>query len=252
MRLLIKFGYFGWQFTGFQRGNGVNSIEDCILRVLNREKISDNIQCAARTDRGVSAISNAFVVDTDRKPSMVLGVLNGKIPGMAFHSYANVEESFNPRHCDYKTYRYLIQRDEAGPFLRQALKPFRGQHDYRNFCRMDGRNPVRTIRSISIGNKGNRICIDYKARSFLWNQIRSITAFALEQSFSERQQDPFSLSEKYPRLMDPEGLILKDMVYEEIDFTEGISISKKKQFKSMLLQQKLRTDVMENFAFLTK
>ncbi len=252
MRLLIKFGYFGWQFTGFQRGNGVNSIEDCILSVLNREKISDNIQCAARTDRGVSAVSNAFVVDTDRKPSMVLGLLNGKIPDMAFHSYAMVNESFNPRHCDYKTYRYLIQKDEAGPFLRQALKPFRGQHDYRNFCRMDGRNPVRTIRSISIGSRGNRIYIDYKARSFLWNQIRSITAYALEQSFSEKQPDPFSLSEKYPRLMDPEGLILKDMVYEEIDFTEGISISKKKQFKSMLLQQKLRTDVMENFAFLTK
>ncbi len=252
MRLLIKFGYFGWQFTGFQRGNGHNSVEDRILGVLHREKISDNIQCAARTDRGVSAISNAFVVDTDRKPSMVLGILNGKIPDMVFHSYAIVGENFNPRYCDYKTYRYLVQKEEAGPFLRVALNAFRGQHDFRNFCRMDGRNPVRTIRSISIGSRGKMIYIDYKARSFLWNQIRYITAYALEQSFSENQHDPFSLNEKYPKLMDPEGLILKDMVYGGIDFNDGISLSKKKQFRSMLLQQNLRTDVMENFTSLTK
>ena len=105
---------------------------------------------------------------------------------------------------------------------------------------------------INGSTRGKMIYIDYKARSFLWNQIRYITAYALEQSFSENQHDPFSLDEKYPKLMDPEGLILKDMVYGGIDFNDGISLSKKKQFRSMLLQQNLRTDVMENFTSLTK
>lgn len=252
MRILIKFGYFGWQFTGFQRGNGENSIEDSILKVLEKEKISGNIQCAARTDRGVSAVSNAFAVDTERKPSMVLGILNGKIPGMVFHSYANVDEGFNPRHCDFKTYRYIIRKDDAGPYLKQALRLFRGQHDFRNFCKMDERNPIRTIRSISVSSRGNRIFVDYTARSFLWNQIRSITAYALEQSHSKKQEDPFLLVEKYPKLTDPEGLILMDMVYEGVSFHDGISISKRKQLNGLFRQHYLRNDVMGNFAFLTK
>lgn len=219
---------------------------------LERAKISYNIHSAARTDRGVSAVSNAFAVDTSRKPSMVLGILNGKIPGMIFHSYAIVADDFNPRHCDYKTYRYIIHRDEAGPYLRQALKPFRGQHDFRNFCKMDQRNPIRTIKAISVGAHKDRIFIDYRARSFLWNQIRSITAYALDHSFSEFQEDPFSMEEKYPKLMDPQGLILMDMAYEGIEFVNGMTMSKKKQLSSLFREQNLRHDVMGNFTFLSE
>lgn len=252
MRLLIKFGYFGWQFTGFQKGNGTKSIEDTIIRVLEKAGISSSVQSAARTDRGVSAISNAFAVDTERKPSMVMGVLNGKIPEMMFHSYAVVPETFNPRHCDYKTYRYIILGGNVGPYLRQALKPFKGQHDFRNFCKMDGRNPVRTIKSISVSRKGERIFIDYKGRSFLWNQIRSITAYALEHSYAENQGDPFSREGKYPKLMDPNGLILTDITYKGFEFKDGMSLSKKKYMSSWFQQENLRHVVMDNFAFLAE
>ncbi len=252
MRLIIKFGYFGWEYSGFQRGNGSNSVEDSIIKVLEKAGITDKIQSAARTDRGVSAISNAFVVDTEKKPSMVMGILNGRIPGMVFHSYTKVDEDFNPRYCDYKTYRYIVRKDEAGPYLRQALKPFRGKHDFRNFCKMDERNPIRTIRSITIRTKGDRIFIDYKARSFLWNQIRSITAYALEHSFSEIQDDPFALEAKYPKLMGPEGLVLMDMVYENIEFTQYVPLSKKKYLTSLLRSEDMRHEIMENFIFLTK
>ena len=252
MRLLIKFGYFGWRFTGFQRGNGAKSVEDTIIQVLGKAEISESIQSAARTDKGVSAIANAFAVDTERKPSMVMGVLNGKIPDMVFHSYARVPDDFNPRHCDYKTYRYIIRRDEAGPYLREALKPFKGQHDFRNFCKMDHRNPVRTIKSISVARKGERIYVDYKARSFLWNQIRSITAFALENSFNEKQEDPFSRDAKYQKLLDPQGLILTDINYKDIGFQESLSISKAKYLTSLFQQENLRHEVLGNFAFLAK
>ena len=252
LRLIIKFGYFGWEYSGFQRGNGSNSVEDAILRVMEREGISGNIQSAARTDKGVSATSNAFAVDTERKPSMVMGVLNGKIPGMVFHSYAMVDDEFNPRHCDYKIYRYIIQKDQAGPYLKQALKPFRGRHDFRNFCKMDERNPIRTIRSIAVNRKRDMVSIDYKARSFLWNQIRSITSYATEQSFSEEQTDPFSLEEKYPKLMDPEGLILLDMVYDGIEFREYMPLSKKKYLDSRFKRENMRHEVMKNFTLVTK
>lgn len=248
MHLLIKFGYLGWQFTGFQRGNGDNSIEDTILRVLMKSGISEEIHCGARTDRGVSAISNALTMETDKSPSMVMGILNGKISGMVFHSYSIVPEGFNPRHCDYKTYRYILRKEQVGPYIRKSLKPFRGQHDFRNFCKMDHRNPVRKIRSIAVGRTGDRVFIDYKARSFLWNQIRSITAYAVEHSFNEEQVDPFSLTEKYPGLLDPEGLLLIDMVYEGLQFKNEVSVSKKKQFNSLINRYDLRNEMVNSFS----
>lgn len=252
LRILIKFGYFGWQFTGFQRGNGTKSVEDTILKVLEAADIAKDIHTGARTDRGVSAISNTMAVDTDSKPEMVLGILNGKIPHMVFHSYSVVPDDFNPRHCDKKTYRYIVDRELAGPFLRKALKPFRGKHDFQYFCKMDQRNPVRTINSITIKRKGGRIFIDYRARSFLWNQIRTITAFALENSFSGERNDPFSLTEKFPRLMEPDGLILLDMEYPGVEFSPGISTSKRKQLTMSLNEHSIRNDIMGNFTSLLK
>lgn len=252
MHILIKFGYIGWQFTGFQRGNGDNSVEDTILKVLRKTGISEEIHCGARTDRGVSALSNTFTMETDKNPSMVMGILNGKISGMVFHSYSIVPEGFNPRHCDYKTYRYILRKERVGPYLRKSLKPFRGQHDFRNFCKMDRRNPVRTIKSIAVGSRGDWISIDYKARSFLWNQIRAITAYAVEHSFTEEQADPFSLTEKYPGLLDPEGLLLIDIVYDGIQFQDGVSVSKKKQFNSLINSYNLRNDIINNFSSLLK
>ncbi len=248
MRLLIKFGYIGWLFTGYQTGNGERSVEDSILKVLRSNHLADTIHSAARTDRSVSALSNAFAIDTTERPSKVLGILNSSIHGMLFHSYAEVSDDFNPRYCDYKVYRYTLPDEEAGPFLKEALRKFRGNHDFTNFCKMDERNPVRTISSIQVRKKGGMITVDFKARSFLWNQIRTIMAYGVDNSYEVTGKDPFSLGSRYGRLLEPEPLILTEMVYEDVEFKPALSLSKIRQFKTRLRRSDIKNSILSNFS----
>lgn len=247
MRLLIRFGYIGWLYTGYQTGNGERSVEDTILRTLRKAGIAEMVHSAARTDRGVSALSNTFAIDTTERAPKVMGILNSSIDGMLFHGYAIVPDDMNPRHCDYKTYRYYIPETEVGPYLRKALAPFRGRHDFSHYCKMDERNPVRTIKSISVRRSSGMVSVDFKSRSFLWNQIRTIMAYAVDHSYTEEQADPFSIESRYPKLMPPEQLILKDMVYPGIEFKDSVSLSKRRQFSEVIRESRVRDTITAAF-----
>ncbi len=247
LRLLIKFGYVGWLYTGYQAGNGDRSVEDTILKTLRKNSLADMIHSAARTDRGVSATSNAFAVDTEERPSKVLGILNSSIDGMMFHSYAEVPHDFNPRHCEYKVYRYTIPEDEVGPYIRDSLGKFRGRHDFRHFCKMDERNPIRTIRALQVRRKNGMLMVDFKSRSFLWNQIRTIMAYAVEHSMEPSEEDPFERTSRYGKLLEPEPLVLLKMVYSDLEFTSGISLSKRRQFHEKIRSISVRSSIMSSF-----
>lgn len=247
MRLLIKFGYIGWLYTGYQAGNGKRSIEDTILGVIRKNGLADMLHSAARTDRGVSAVSNAFAIDTDERASKVLGILNSSIDGMIFHTYAEVPDDFNPRHCDYKVYRYTLPENEAGPYIKQALGKFRGRHDFRHFCKMDERNPVRTIRAIRARKRNGMLMVDFKSRSFLWNQIRTIMAYAVDHSVEPLEEDPFERTSRYSRLLEPEPLVLMEMVYRDVLFNPSLGFAKIGQFNSKIRDFSIRNSVMRSF-----
>lgn len=237
MRFFIKFGYIGWQYTGFQSGNGEYSIEDTIKREVVSAGIADSISSAARTDRNVSAISNVMALDSDMKPDRILGILNSRIPFMLFHSFATVPEGMNPRHCEQKSYRYIIPsrlvRDVQ--LLERQISTFTGKHDFSAFSRRDSRNPVRTINSVRVERAGEFIIVDFSARSFLWNQIRSIIAFCLHYNMEgDFIQDPFARTDRFPLLADPTRLLLRDIEYPGVSFTVMISRSKIRNFSSIL------------------
>lgn len=250
VRLLIKFGYIGWLYSGYQTGNGERSVEDTILKTLRKNNLAEMVHSAARTDRNVSAISNAFAIDTEELPSKVLGILNSSIDGMIFHSVAEVDVEYNPRHCDYKVYRYTLQEQEAGPYLKSVLMKFKGKHDFRHFCKMDERNPVRTINAIKVGKKNGVITVDFKARSFLWNQIRTILAYAVDKSFKEVSEDPFERDSRYGRLLDPEPLMLLEMIYKGVEFEPALSLSKIKQFQQVIMESRIKNSILSQFSSL--
>ena len=237
MRLFIKFGYIGWEYTGFQAGNGECSVEDTIQRELASAGIADGIATAARTDRNVSAISNVLAVDTAAAPSKVIGILNSRIPAMIFHSWAEVPVGMNPRHCLSKSYRYMIPARMVRDFdlLKRQVSAFAGTHDFSAFSRRDSRNPVRTISDVSVSGIGDLIEVEFRARSFLWNQIRSIVAFCLHYNArGEFISDPFAIRDRFPLLAEPTRLILNDIEYSGILFTRLLSQSKMRNFSHML------------------
>ncbi len=248
--LLLKFGYIGWLYSGFQRGNGNSSVEDCVLDALKRNCISENIYSAARTDRGVSAIGNVLRIDTSEKPEKVIGILNHEIAGMLFHSWCYAEDEMNPRHCESKTYRYILRNDlimgheEA---FRQTMLRFVGTHDFSNFCRRDVRNPVRTVNSISFLNDSYATYIDINAKSFLWNQIRTMVAYAVSASTKMELGDPFSLTSRFPGIADARPLVLLDIFYAGLQFRRYVSRSKIDAFTRMIDESSTETQVLEQF-----
>ncbi|MGC8505777.1 MAG: hypothetical protein ACP5NK_03610 [Thermoplasmata archaeon] len=228
MKYIIKFSYDGTRFSGYQRGNGERSVEDTIQREIDRLGINSEIRSAARTDRGVSAVSNVFSVEYGDRIEKLMGILNSQIAEMSFHSFAAVDEKFNPRHCTMKWYRYYLFREVNIEGLVHVLGKFRGTHDFRNFCRSDGRNTIRSISEIKVGSENRSTFIDFYAQSFLWQQIRTIMAYAVQHSEGPDDSDPFATSERYGGIAVPQSLILMDINYESVGFTRYRSRSKEK------------------------
>jgi tRNA pseudouridine38-40 synthase len=215
MYYLIKYGYDGTKFTGFQRGNGNNSVEDSIINVLLRYEIGNNMESAARTDRYVSARGNVFLVDTNKNIKDVMGILNAKIPDMFFYSYSTLNEYYNPRYNSMKKYSYIITKNIGMAPVMETLREFVGRHDFANFCKLDSRNTIRTITAIDYSKHGEFYVINFYGKSFIWHQIRSIIAFALMGN-----KHPFSIEKKFTYLAKPEPLVLMDIIYENMGFEE--------------------------------
>ncbi len=213
MYYFIKYGYEGPSFTGFQRGNGTGSIEDSIIKILKKYKISDNIESAARTDRYVSARGNVMLVDTEMQIGDVMGILNARIPHMFFYSYSPLDSYLNPRHNSMKQYSYIVTDKIDIGSLMETLNEFVGQHDFANFCRVDRRNTIRTINSIDYSSYGEFYIINIYGKSFVWHQIRGMMAFALMGN-----RHPFSLKRKFTYLASPEPLVLMDISYSNVNF----------------------------------
>ena len=253
--LLVKFGYIGWLYTGFQKGNGSSSIEDTILKVLIDEGISDKLNSAARTDRGVSALGNVIKIETEEKPEKILGILNHEIRGMLFHSWAEAEDGMNARHCDSKTYRYILPRNmilEKEENFERIMRKFVGTHDFINFCRKDARNTVRTVNSIKFHKERGFLTIDITGKSFLWNQIRIMIAYALKNSPSDGNIDPFELDSRFPAISIPDSLILLDVFYKDKKFKKCLNRSKIETFKDMINKSSMQARIFEQFNSILK
>ncbi|RLF51352.1 MAG: tRNA pseudouridine(38-40) synthase TruA [Thermoplasmata archaeon] len=182
MRIAIKIGYDGTKFNGFAVQPNKKTVEGEILRILKKTKIIEDrkkarFQYAARTDKGVSAFGNVIAFDAKGNAVEVLKSLED----IWVFGYANVKENFNPRNCIEKIYRYYVY-DNGYNYkkLKEALNLFKGEHDFSNFAKLDGRNPVRKINDIKVRKAKNIIKIDFIAKSFLWNQIRRIMASVLK------------------------------------------------------------------------
>lgn len=236
MKYLIKFGYDGTKFSGYQRGNGSRSVEDAIISVLKKYGISEEIQSAGRTDKYVSAAGNVMSLQSREKPEKIIGILNSEIENMFFHSYAEVEDSFNVRHNKLKHYRYTITGDDI--FLKntaEIIKKFEGRHDFSFFSRKDSRNPVRTIDRIICTLSDKILQVDVYGKSFVWNQIRCIVGFS--KFNAERGNEignPFDIESKFPFLAEPEPLILMDVEYENVIFKRKFKAGKIRSLENKL------------------
>jgi tRNA pseudouridine38-40 synthase len=161
-RYALKFAYDGAAFHGYQRqasGAGRTVEGDIIDSLVQIGAIKGategHVRSSSRTDRGVSALGNAIALSTDFKVPTLIRALNGHLRDIWIHSYAMVDEVFDPRRATARWYRYLLPTTEIDPKrgiegLRGALNLFVGTHDFTAFSRASDRDPQRTIERIEV------------------------------------------------------------------------------------------------------
>ncbi len=246
MHLAVKFGYDGSFFTGYQRGNGSRSVEDSILKVFSDYGISDGLSSAARTDRGVSAAGNVIHFSTGMNVQKVMGILNAKVRNAIFHSYSQVSSEFRVRHSEMKHYRYLLNANDCDiTGFERAMKKFEGTHDFTLFAKKDKRSPVRSVDSVRIGKMGGLLIVDVFGSNFVWNQIRSMVGYAMHNT-GISDPDPFSEVKRSWPIAPAEQLILMDISYKGIQFTNELNSKKARLWESQLWKVRMQSSVLSN------
>jgi tRNA pseudouridine38-40 synthase len=259
MRCAVKFGYDGTGFSGYARQPDQKTVEGEIIRYLIQEEIiadekSARFQSASRTDKGVSAVCNVVAFDTPWEKRAILGALNAKCDDIWFYGSKEVEDSFNPRYANERWYRYILQNENLDlQKIYKAKSMFVGEHDFRNYAKPEGRNPVRKIDSIEILKKEHHVLIDVKAESFIWNMVRrivkaleeiglgNISLNELEKSIDTEEKFDFGLSS-------PEPLVLMDIAYDfNFDVNRTIIKNLRKIIEKKILTLDRRTELLNQF-----
>jgi tRNA pseudouridine38-40 synthase len=223
MKLLFRYGYCGIDYQGFSMEEGRRTVEGAVLEALTSIGAVDPAsppRHASRTDRGVSALGNAFCFTSlhgnDRAGETLRGFnASAAADGIAVVGHSEVADGFSPRHATGRTYVYwLFPEDLRGASdpdstrrgtdeLSGHLSLFEGEHDFTAFSRRDPTREVESVRKVDVcrampadelmeflgagtadtgGSSGAPFCAGIVVRSgaFLWNQVRRMVASALD------------------------------------------------------------------------
>ena len=185
-------------------------------------------------------------------------ILNNLLPpDIQILGWTPVEEEFSARFsCGDRTYRYLFHSDRLDlQRMRDAMTLLLGEHDFRNFCKMDVEkvyNFKRVIHHATIVEKDEPAGVCYfqiKGQAFLWHQIRCIASILF--SIGRGHESPTLITDlldvsKYPGkpaypLAPERPLVLHHCGYANLQFGYTVSNlwyvyeTQKEQWKELIL-----------------
>ena len=199
-RYQILIEYVGTNFRGWQvqtKGKTIQGlIEDKISKLL-KEKII--VFGAGRLDKGVHAIEHSAhfectnkIVNLDKFLKSLNFFLNKEL--VTVLKIKKRHKDFHARFsAKMRIYRYVIFNRLSGPVLyknrgwhimknldlkimKKAAKKLEGTNDFSTFrassCR--AKSPIKTMKSVKIRSKNNKIEIEFQSQSFLQQQVRSM------------------------------------------------------------------------------
>jgi tRNA pseudouridine38-40 synthase len=197
-RLLIE--YDGTPFVGWQwQPAGVSvqgALQDAIFRFTG-ERVT--VKGAGRTDAGVHARGQVAHVDLEKAwtTGQVRDAINFHLKPhpVAVLACEDARPTFDARfsavqrHYAYRILtrraRPILERDRvwwwASPLdveaMADAARHLVGRHDFTTFraTQCQARSPVRTLDRLDVTRRGDEIVLEVSARSFLHNQVRSMT-----------------------------------------------------------------------------
>ncbi|HLG42256.1 MAG TPA: tRNA pseudouridine(38-40) synthase TruA [Planctomycetota bacterium] len=201
VRLTIE--YDGSKFHGWQTQKGHRTVQEELTEGILKatgERVS--LIGASRTDAGVHALGQVanFRTSTRIPVDRLPHAINFYLPDdVSIRGARIVPDSFHSRFCAVrKTYRYaliasftprplerrgaVLVRGLLNPAaMRAAANALEGRHDFRAFGSSGGRvkTTVRTVESIRIRWRGERVEIDVTGDGFLYNMVRCIAGTLL-------------------------------------------------------------------------
>lgn len=255
---VLKLMYVGTKYYGLawqdpESAPGCETVESKLFEALMKTHlIRDRQSCSysrcGRTDKGVHAAGNYFALQLRVKPRKegsaeeaedydYPSILNGVLPkDIRVLASARAPAGFDARFsCVYRMYQYYFPLGgENLALMREAAQHFVGEHDFRNFCKMDVENVTnytRRVLSVSVeGKPGDVGEFAVTGVAFLWHQVRCMAAVLL--MVGSGLEEPGVVRElldiqRHPRKpnydpADESGLILRDCGFAQVPFAPGL------------------------------
>ena len=242
-QILIEYvgtGFIGWQSQ--PKGKSVQKTIENSLKKILKEKIS--VVGQGRLDAGVHAISQSAHFDTKNKIldiNIFLKRLNFLV-NKSFISILSIKKRNEKFHSRYsakaRIYKYIILNRESSPTInknrvwhikkkinleniKKGAKFLIGKRDFSTFraSACSAKSPIRTLEKVNILKKKNEIFIEFKSRSFLQTQVRSMVGclkYLGEGKWNFKKFKNVTLSKKRTLCAPPappHGLYLKKVIY---------------------------------------
>lgn len=292
--IALKVAYLGWDFLGLaMQVETANTIEgvlaDAMIKVKMIQSVSDcNWSRAGRTDKGVSGLGQVIALHVRSNVKSGLGVvsvgsglkedgeefdfvtmLNACLPDeIRVLGWTPVPLDFSARFSAVsRTYKYFFIKEDLNiDAMRQGLSHLLGNHNFRNFCKMDVANVSHFNRRVisgsiapvapsvpeynpnvkhPLGVEANQSSQNWDAvweftitgTAFLWHQVRYMVSmlFTIGRGLEKPEiiKDLLDIS-KYPQkplfpMASEVPLILYDVAYDGIEFEVNAQAQRKIQ-----------------------
>ena len=244
-RYQILIEYVGSNFRGWQvqkKGKTIQGLIQEKISKLLKQKIL--VFGSGRTDTGVHAIEQSAHFDCDNKihhldkfTKSINHFLNKE--GVSILSIKRKNNNFHARFsAKMRIYRYIIINRLSGPVLennrgwhvmkeldlnlmKKGARKLIGTKDFSTFrassCR--AKSPIKTMKLVKIKSSKNKIEIEFRSKSFLQQQVRSMVGclkYLGEKKWSLKKFENIMRSKK--RILcappaPPEGLYLTRVTY---------------------------------------
>ena len=243
IKLAMGVEYDGSAFHGWQTQDHATTIQEQLEQALS--KVADHavsVQCAGRTDAGVHATGQVIHYKSNAARSIrnwILGT-NANLPSdININWCKEVTDNFHARYSAIsRRYHYIIlNRKIRSSIWRNRVvwkhKPLNalnmhvaaqslvGTHDFSSFRALgcQAKNPVRTLLSLHVSNKLDKVIIDIEANAFLHHMVRNIAGVLIAIGAGEKEvtwcQEVLEYRDRTLGgvTAPPEGLYLTDVKY---------------------------------------
>ena len=243
MRYLIYFSYDGKDFNGYQKQDGLRTVQAELEKALKfiNSGVDTVVTSSGRTDKGVHANCAAahFDLSVDITEYKLKRAMNSNLPDDIHVIRAQrVNDSFHARYMvKEKEYKYYLNMGEYNPTRRfyeyqygkmldvkeisDAILYFKGEHNFKSFTpNKDVRNNyIRKISDCYVEVIHDTLIFTFRGNGFLKYQIRNMVGYLIKVGeHKKRKEDIPKILEKEDRryasiTAHPEGLYLNKVIY---------------------------------------